>query len=345
MKSRRRLRSMMPDSRTLDLIATRCALCHSTESAVQATGSDFEYDTADNEFHMVACRGCGHVYLDPRPSSDDLGAIYPSNYYSFVGTRDGLVARAQRVWESGKVKLYRELIGGGPKRILDVGCGDGRLLSLLEEFGDPDWTLAGLEFDEAAVARCRALGFEAFALRVEDFAALPEQQANYDAVVMLQLIEHVDDPVLVCERVFSLLRPGGVFIIETPDLDGLDYRLFKKRWWGHYHFPRHWNLFSRDSLVRMLAERGFEIARAESLISTSAWIISLHNYFKDKRYPDFVWKFFSYKNPLLLGLFVVLDSIRSRLGWGTSNQRVIGRKPGAEAGAGAAPQSESHSKR
>ncbi len=167
---------------------------------------------------MVACRQCGHLYLNPRPSSDDLGVIYPADYYSFAGTTNALVARAQRVWESGKVKLYRELVGSGAKRILDVGCGDGRLLSLLREFGDPEWALCGLEFDEDAIARCKALGFETFALRVEDFAARPEQRAGYDAVIMLQLIEHVEDPALVCERVLSLLRPGGVFIIESPPL-------------------------------------------------------------------------------------------------------------------------------
>ena len=89
--------------------------------------------------------------------------------------------------------------------------------------------LAGLEFDERASQKCRELGFETFAERVEDFAEKPGEQLRYDAVIMLQLIEHVADPALVCERVHSLLRPGGVFIIETPNLAGLDYSLFKRR--------------------------------------------------------------------------------------------------------------------
>ena len=166
----------------------------------------------------------------------------------------------------------------------------------------------------------------AFAERVEDFAVRPQERGRYDAVVMLQLIEHVEDPALICERVADLLVPGGVFIIETPNLGGLDYAIFKGRWWGHYHFPRHWNLFSTDALVRMLEQRGFEIARREYLISTSSWIISHQNYLKDRGWPGFVTRFFSYQNPILLALAVVVDTLRIRLGFDTSNQRVIGRK-------------------
>jgi len=166
-------------------------------------------------------------------------------------------------------------------------------------------------------------GFEAHVSRIEDFKA--ENEA-FDGVIMLQLIEHVEDPAEICSRVHALLRPGGCFIIETPNLAGLDYRIFKGTHWGHYHFPRHWNLFSTQTLHRLLAERGFSIARSEYLISASTWIISLHNYLLDKGFPGWIVRFFSYQNPLLLSIFVTLDWVRARLGFATSNQRVVAVK-------------------
>lgn len=312
----------------LALVEAACVICGANEARVCASGTDFEYGTSDLEFHFVACARCGHQYLNPRPAPSELDRIYPPDYYSFVGTGNSLVARLQRVWEGGKVRLYREWIGDGPRRILDVGCGDGRFLGLLREFGHHEWELGGLEFDAEAIERCREKGFPAHAERVEDFAMRPEERNRYHAVVMLQLIEHLEDPALIAERVAELLRPGGVFIVETPNLGGLDYRIFAGRHWGHYHFPRHFHLFSTDALVRMLEERGFEVVERECLISTSAWIISHHNFFKDRGWPAWVWRFFSYQNPLLLGLAVILDTVRVRLGGETSNQRVIARKRG-----------------
>ncbi len=273
----------------------------------------------------MRCRTCGHLYLNPRPASSDLGVIYPSNYYAFAGTQNRIVARVQRLWEADKVRVYRQAVGPGPRRILEVGCGNGRFLALLREHGPPEWSLVGIDLDKNAVRQCVARGFDAHVSRIEDFKA--EDEA-FDGVIMLQLIEHVEDPAGICEQVYALLRPGGCFIIETPNLAGLDYRIFKGTHWGHYHFPRHWNLFSTSALHRLLEERGFKIRRTDSLISTSAWIVSLHNYFLDKEFPGWFVRFFSYQNPLLLSIFVVVDTLRARLGFETSNQRVIAVKPG-----------------
>ncbi len=299
-------------------------LCGAAQAEAVATGRDFEYDSCPNRFCFVRCGACGHLYLSPRPSVADLGVIYPANYYAFTSGGNPLVARLRRSWEGGKVRLYRELVGEGPRRILDLGCGNGRLLGLLRDFGCPDWELVGIDLDAEAAAACRAKGFEAHAGRVEDFD--PDGR-GFDAVIMLQLIEHVEDPVAICRRVHGLLRPGGRFVVETPNLAGIDYRLFRRSCWGHYHFPRHWNLFSSSSLRGMLEGAGFEVERAECLISTSAWTISLHNWLLDHGWPGRVVRFFHYQNPLLLALFVALDWTRARLGLETSNQRVIARRP------------------
>jgi SAM-dependent methyltransferase len=303
----------------------RCALCGAAAGDPIATGRDFEYDTCPNRFRFVRCAECGHLYLSPRPAVADLDVIYPADYYAFASGGHALVERLRRVWEGGKVRLYRELVGEGPRRILDVGCGNGRLLGLLRDFGCPEWELVGIDLDADAAAECRARGFEAHAGRVEDFEVAGPR---FDAVIMLQLIEHVEDPVEICRRVHALLRPGGRFVVETPNLAGIDYRLFRRSWWGHYHFPRHWHLFSMASLRRMLEEAGFEVERGECLISTSAWTISLHNWLLDHGFPGPLVRFFHYRNPLLLAIFVALDWTRARLGLETSNQRVIARRRG-----------------
>ena len=309
--------------KTISLVDVPCVVCGAADAATEASGRDFEYDTVPDRFSFVRCRRCEHVYLTPRPSAADLPTIYPANYYAFSEGGNPLVARLRRVWEANKVRLYRKLIGPGARRILDVGCGNGRFLSLLREFGATEWQLLGIDFDEAAVRQCLAKGLHAVVARIEDFEG---EEGTFDAVVMLQLIEHVEDPARICERVYALLRPGGVFVVETPNLAGWDYELFKRSWWGHYHFPRHWNLFATSALHRLLVDRGFSIERTDNLISTSAWIISFHNWLLDRRWPEGVVRLFHFQNPVLLAGFVVVDWSRARLGLPTSNQRVIARK-------------------
>jgi len=317
-----------PPDTLLSLIETCCVLCGDAGGVFEADGTDFEYATCSNRFRFVRCPRCDHLYLNPRPRPEDLGTIYPSNYYAYAEESEGIVARLRRRWEGGKVRQYRDWVGAGSRRILDIGCGNGRFLALLAEFGSSEWELEGIDFDSVAAEQCRARGCRTHVGRVEEFD--PGGRA-YDAIIMLQLIEHVEDPAAIAKRVFSLLGPGGVFIIETPNTGGLDYHLFKRSWWGHYHFPRHWNLFSTSALQRLLGDCGFEVERTDYLISTSAWTISLHNYFLDNGYPRSFTRFFHYQNPLLLALFVLLDTLRARLGGETSNQRIVARKPGSAA--------------
>lgn len=307
----------------MTLVETQCVVCGAADAAPEASGRDFEHATVPGEFQFVRCRRCDHLYLNPRPSIEDLQAIYPANYYAYSDGGNPLAARLRRMREQRKVRLFRRAIGEASRRILDLGCGNGRLLSLLREFGSADWDLEGVDFSEDAVRQCRARGFRAQAARLEDLA---RENGAFDAVIMIQLLEHLEDPREACKRVHALLRPGGVFILETPNVAGLDYRLFRGRWWAPYHFPRHWNLFSAAGLRQLLGETGFSVVSTDFLVNTSSWILSLHNFLVDRGYPDWLVRLFHFQNPALLPPFVGIDLLGQWLGFGTSDQRVIARR-------------------
>ena len=102
------------------------------------------------------------------------------------------MARLQRAWEGGKVNLYRSFVGPGNRNLLDVGCGDGRFLSLLRDKGDALWHPVGLEFDAQAVAACKAKGFEAHCERIEDFAEREDQQGRLRTFETRRSLHHRD---------------------------------------------------------------------------------------------------------------------------------------------------------
>ena len=91
---------------------------------------------------------------------------------------------------------------------------------------------------------------------------------------MLNLVEHVDDPVSVMRRGAELLTPKGVVWIQTPNWRSLDARLFRRRDWAGLHCPRHWLLFSRRGLERALCRAGLTARRIAYTQAGAFWAAS-----------------------------------------------------------------------
>jgi hypothetical protein len=124
------------------------------------------------------------------------------------------------------------------------------------------------------------------------------------------------------------LAPNGLMIIDTPNRGGLDYQLFRKKYWGGYHVPRHFHLFTQDSLTKLIEDAGLTVYRKGYLPSMGFWIISLRNMLglnSIERGSSF-WEFLRYKNLLVAGSFIAFDALRAKLGFQTSNQFVYAQK-------------------
>ena len=89
---------------------------------------------------------------------------------------------------------------------------------------------------------------------------------------MSQVIEHLQDPFDFIKSVQNISRPGTIFIVETPCPSGLDYFLFKQKYWGGYHFPRHTNLFNKNNLMRLFERPGFLVLK-HYFLPSAGWII------------------------------------------------------------------------
>jgi hypothetical protein len=136
----------------------------------------------------------------------------------------------------------------------------------------------------------------------------------------------VDEPVEVLQAVRSLLRPGGRLVIVTDNTSTLDFHLFKRRYWGGYHFPRHWNLFN-PSTLRQLAEKvDMEVVQLTTILSPVNWVYSLHNALVDWKAPRWLIRQFTLKSTLALGVFTLFDLLHQKLGHGAL-LRVTIRRP------------------
>lgn len=329
-------------------VSVRCNNCDTDDASLITRGVDHEYDnTTDDEFNVVRCNRCGLMYLNPRPDVSELSTIYPGDYYAY------LLEEKNREHENKNSPLYRirksiylsrltkalRLVrsdGGATDdkvlRVLDVGCGDGRALNWYREVNEFTVETYGVDFDETAVSKVRASGHKAYLGRFEE----AEIEENYfDLVVATHVIEHVADPKAFARKALSVLKPGGVFLCETPNTDSLDARLFRNRHWGGYHFPRHWVFYTPSSISKMAQELGFEVERIEYNPAPAFWNWTGHSLLKtwgfkkaaDYLFPPVDYQKNNFKNFVAAAVFTSIDIVFKLFTGSTSNMAVVLRKP------------------
>ena len=100
-------------------------------------------------------------------------------------------------------------------RLLDIGCGGGLLSEPMARLGAQ---VTGIDVSEKSVAAARihaqGEGLD-IDYRVAEAAALLEGEARFDAVLNMEVVEHVPDPELLLRQCAQLLRPGGVLFVAT----------------------------------------------------------------------------------------------------------------------------------
>ena len=306
-----------------------CPVCGASDYGQFVVGFDYELLTCTNPWRFVRCRACRHVWLKPRPAVAELGVVYPPTYYAYNYDAINPIARkAKELLDRRKIAKIVRYCPQAPKSYLDVGCGDGRFLRVMEQLGVPRAGLYGLELDNRVVQRLRGQGYSGVSCeRAEDVSSFPE--GGIDLVTMFHVIEHVDNPGTVIARVRRWLSPGGVFALETPNLDSLDARMFRHTYWGGYHIPRHWNLFTPASISRLLTDKGLEVMATVFQTGHSFWMYSLHHSvrYEGKSRPRAGAWFDPTKSLLVLAGFTAFDLLRGSLGAKTSAMLVICRKP------------------
>ncbi len=308
----------------LELVERPCCLCGSRSSLAAGVGEDFEYRTSEDIFTAKFCEECGLVYLSPRPAVSELDRIYPSTYHAYQFTEEefGFVHRVRSKLEARRLMSYCRGLPANA-RILDVGCGDGFHLKLLASAGPKTWTLEGVDTSDRAVNAARRAGLRVHHGTVETVAL---QTESYDLALLIATIEHVDDPVRVLTAVTRLLRPGGRVLIVTDNTGTLDFRIFGKRHWGGYHFPRHFNLCNRRSLSILSRQAGLEVDQLTTSLSPVNWVYSIRNSLVDRSAPSWLVEQFSLKAPLALAVFTIVDAIFCAFGRGAL-LRLVARKP------------------
>jgi len=250
-----------------------CPLCESSDLELRLVTPDL-FHHKPGTFRLDRCRGCGHVFQNPRLSFEGLDFYY-KDFYS--GAFDAPMEIAFQSGADGYRARAEALRGHAiPRRWLDVGTGHAHFCLFAKEIW-PETRFDGLDMGES-VEEAKRRGWISEAYR-QVFPDVAQKLAgSYDVVSMHHYLEHTLDPMAELDAAAVVLEPGGHLLIEVPDPDYPLARLFGNRWISWFQ-PQHLHFVSLANLKAALRERGFEplleeTGAAHIPVDSSFWLYS-----------------------------------------------------------------------
>lgn len=200
-------------------------------------------DVADDVFPFVLeqCGQCGFIQVrDPIPA-ERLYRAYNFNFSSW---------KFEPHLEAEVAELVQRV---RPTVAIDIGCNDGRFLHRLRE--ECGARVIGVEPNPVPAMLARGRGIEVFNDEITDSLASAIRQTDVRSVVICrQVLEHLNSPLEVLERINRILPRGGHLLLDVPDvtscLEAGDASIL---------WEEHINYFTRDSLSRLVGLAGFEV--------------------------------------------------------------------------------------
>ncbi len=160
-------------------------------------------------------------------------------------------------WYRGRRRVIRAELDRLPlpagARVLDAGCGSGRTLDELADYGE----VYGIELDEEAAAAARARGRGE--VRIGRLEELPWEAATFELITCLDVIEHTPDDLVTLRELRRVCRPGGWLVVTVPAYEAL--------WSLHDEANHHYRRYSRRTLKAAAAGAGWRVARLTSFNS------------------------------------------------------------------------------
>ena len=258
----------------------RCQLCNSSEFNPYLEVKDY---TATGEvFPIMACRGCGFLLTNPRPSPTQISKYYQSDkYISHTGGGKSLFDRIYLFarnftlqWKHDTVARYQE-----PGSLLDFGCGTGEFLNRCQKHG---WKVSGVEPADAARRKASPLsgntGHETIGeVRKKKCASHP----------LCRVFNHIPARPTPQKTVAKKFNPPSTIFIAVPNYKSPDARHYQAHWAG-YDVPRHLWHFSPETMTTLLNKVGLKIVAIKPMKLDAFYVSLLSEGYKNPNQPKWL---------------------------------------------------------
>ncbi len=236
---------------------SHCPVCHSDNLHLIFPVKD--YTVSGQQFDIFECRNCSLRFTQDVPTQEYIGPYYKSeDYISHTNNKKGILnslyQKVRSITMMQKAAVIKKYTGLQKGVLLDVGCGTGSFLNVMQLKG---WKVTGLEPDEDT----RQLALELHGLKVMPSNEIFNlQPASFNAITLWHVLEHVHQLHEYIQQLNVLLAPGGKLFIAVPNYTSRDAKIYGK-YWAAYDVPRHLYHFSPQSIEVLLKQHGLKVVK------------------------------------------------------------------------------------
>ena len=243
---------------------------------------------------MINCKSCKFIHVHPIPSNEELHAFYNNDFYqktkpNYIQGNEKDIQYLNYTFDE-KLDILEKHVSSKSRKILDIGSGPGFFLRRARQ---RRWQVLGIEPSPIAYNHSKKHNIPTIQKFFHQVNI--KQIGKFDVIHIFDVLEHVNDPISMLKKSYSLLKRGGMIVVEVPnDFNPLQKVvqkvLGKKEYWITLSSDSknsgnldHINYFDFSTISDVLTRTGFKIILKESTFPLELFLLMGHDYIKNPK--------------------------------------------------------------
>jgi len=235
-----------------------CPICGSKVNKVIAEKSSYK---------LMQCQFCKHGFIDPMPTETQIKNEYLSrnaeDYFTFLDK----TAR-EYGYETSRYIISHLKRFSCKSKLLDFGCGSGILIRNAIKEG---YNAYGVDIGLWSNIAAEKYNLKIF---VGDIQNSSFKKESFDIITMIDVLEHLNDPVKKTNECVTLLKKGGILVAQVPNISSIHAKLLAGRW-GLFDPPSHIHYFSKKSLKLLFRKNNIELLNIQTRFVSGFGILGM----------------------------------------------------------------------